>query len=127
MSRIANVRAKTPALQRGLQVNVELQGDRAVFYRVLQQGKTPQIALVLLNKGGTAQTFEVSQALQAGKWVSVTGGAAVDVAAGGKLTVAVPAHDVAVYVLDAPVTDATLKTSVERGMARARRHGAEAQ
>jgi glycosidase len=127
LSRIANVRAKTPALQRGLQVNVELQGDRAVFYRVLQQGKTPQIALVLLNKGGTAQTFEVSQALQAGKWVSVTGGAAVDVAAGGKLTVAVPAHDVAVYVLDAPVTDATLKTSVERGMARARRHGAEAQ
>ena len=127
LRRIANVRAKTPALQRGLQIDVELQGDRAAFYRVLQQGKTAQIALVLLNKGDTAQTFQVSQALQAGKWLAVTGGATVDVAAGGKLTVAVPAHDVAVYVLDAPVTDATLKTAVERGMARARRHGAEAQ
>jgi len=127
LRRIANVRAKTPALQRGLQIDVELKGDRAAFYRVLQQGKTAQIALVLLNKGDTAQTFEVAQALQAGKWVAATGGAAVDVVTGGKLTVAVPAHDVAVYVLDAPVTDMTLKTAVERGMARARRHGAEAK
>jgi glycosidase len=124
LRRIANVRAQTPALQRGLQVNVELQGDRAVFYRVLQQGKTQQIALVLLNKGRTPQVFDVREGMQPGQWTSVTGGSAIAVPAGGALRAEVPPHDVAVYVLDAPVSDARLRTEVERGMARARRHAA---
>ena len=116
------MRAKTPALQRGLQVNLELQGDRAAFYRVLQDGTTHQIALVLLNKGATPQRFEVGQALQAGRWVPAFGGDAITVVRGGKLETQVAPHDVAVFLLDAPVTDATLKTLVDRGMARARRH-----
>jgi cyclomaltodextrin glucanotransferase len=36
LKRIATLRANTPALQRGLQVNVEFEGDRAAFYRVLE-------------------------------------------------------------------------------------------
>lgn len=122
LRRIATLRAKTPALQRGLQVDIELQGDRAAFYRVLQDGKTQQIALVLLNKGAAPQRFEVREALQAGRWVPAFGGAAITVAQGGALEAQVGPHDVAVFLLDAPVTDATLKTLVERGMARARRH-----
>ena len=122
LRRIANVRAQTPALQRGLQVNVEMQGDRAAFYRVLQQGGKQQIALVLLNKGGEPATFSVRDGLQEGAWKSAFDGQVVNVAAGGTLDATVPAHDVAVYTLDAAVTDATLKAEVDRGMSRARRH-----
>jgi cyclomaltodextrin glucanotransferase len=112
-------------LQRGLQVNIELKGDRAAFYRVLQDGKTHQIALVLLNKGGTAQSFEVRQALESGRWVPAFGGAPIEAIPGGALHAVVAPHDVAVFVLDAPVSDATLKTLVDREMARARRHVAD--
>ena len=125
LRRIAKLRASTPALQRGLQVNIELKGDRAAFYRVLQDGKTHQIALVLLNKGGTAQSFEVRQALESGRWVPAFGGAPIEAIPGGALHAVVAPHDVAVFVLDAPVSDATLKTLVDREMARARRHVAD--
>ena len=54
LQRIAKLREATPALQRGLQVNERLQGDEAVFFRVLQQGEVAQTALVLLNKGDQA-------------------------------------------------------------------------
>ena len=59
LRRVARVRAATPALQRGLQVNVEMRGDRAVFYRVLQADGVNQIALVLLNKGDAEARFDV--------------------------------------------------------------------
>ena len=122
LRRVANVRAQTPALQRGLQVNVEMQGDRAAFYRVLQQGGKQQMALVLLNKGATPAAFSVRESLQPGAWKSAFDGQVVHVAAGGTLVATVPAHDVAVYTLDAAVTDATLKAEVDRAMSRARRH-----
>jgi cyclomaltodextrin glucanotransferase len=122
LRRIANLRAQTPALQRGLQVNVEMQGDHAAFYRVLQQGKTAQIALVLLNKGSAPADFSVRASMQPGQWKAALGGAAIDVPRGGTLDATVAPHDVAVYILDAPVSDPTLKTELDRGMARARRH-----
>jgi len=124
LKRIANLRAATPALQRGLQVDVEMQGDQAAFYRVLQEGKTAQIALVLLNKGAAPARFVVRQGLQAGMWKPAFGGAAIDVAVGGQLESTVAPHDVAVFLLDAPVTDASLKAQLDHGMARARRHEA---
>ena len=124
LKRIANLRAATPALQRGLQVDVEMQGDQAAFYRVLQEGKTAQIALVLLNKGATPARFVVRQGLQAGTWKPAFGGAAIDVAVGGQLESTVAPHDVAVFLLDAPVTDASLKAQLDHAMARARRHEA---
>lgn len=122
LRRIANVRKQVPALQRGLQVNVEMQGDRAAFYRVLQQGVTKQIALVLLNKGDTPAQFSVRESLQAGQWKNAFDATTVDVAAGGAIEATVAPHDVAVFVLDgATVTDATLTTELDRAMARARR------
>jgi cyclomaltodextrin glucanotransferase len=120
LRRIANLRAQTPALQRGLQVNIEMKGNRAAFYRVLQQGTTAQIALVLLNKDAAPAAFDLR--VQPGAWKPAFGGTAVNVAVGGTIATTVAPHDVAVYVLDAPVTDATLKTELDRGMSRARRH-----
>ena len=122
LRRIAQVRMQTPALQRGLQVNLALEGDGAAFYRVLQDGSARQIALVLLNKGDAPRKFAMREALEAGRWVPALGGAPIDVAPGGELAVEVAPHDVAVYVLGEPVRDPSLKTLLDRAMARARRH-----
>src|SRR5690606_16468124 len=42
LRRIARLRETTPALQRGLQVDVALRGDQAAFYRVYQHGGQAQ-------------------------------------------------------------------------------------
>jgi cyclomaltodextrin glucanotransferase len=121
LKRIATLRAATPALQRGLQLDVLLQGDRAAFYRVIQHGNTRQIALVLLNKGDAPAAFLVRELLQPGRWHPALGGSDIDVSAGGALAATVPAHDVAVYLLDAPVTEPALRAALDRAMADARR------
>jgi len=123
LQRIARLREATPALQRGLQVNERLQGNEAVFFRVLQQGDTAQTALVLLNKGDTARTFEVRRYLQAGTWRDALGGASQTVR--GSLTAEVPAHGVRVFLLDAQVEQTALqqqlKAAVDDQRARTRR------
>jgi cyclomaltodextrin glucanotransferase len=121
LRRIARVRAASIALQRGLQLNVELQGDRAAFYRVYQQGGRSQVALVLLNKGDAPARFEVREHLQAGRWRAAIAGGSTEVAAGAALTATVPAHGVEVFLLDAPVTDPRLRTALDPLMAGARR------
>ncbi|MET4679498.1 alpha-amylase family glycosyl hydrolase [Stenotrophomonas rhizophila] len=123
LQRIARLREATPALQRGLQVNERLQGDEAVFFRVLQQGDTAQTALVLLNKGDTPRSIEVRRYLQAGTWRDALGGARQTVT--GSLTAEVPAHGVRVFVLDAQVEQTALqqqlKVAVDDQRARTRR------
>ena len=121
LARIANIRASTPALQRGVQVDIELQGDRAAFYRVLQHAGTRQIALVLLNKGDAPQDFAIERMLQAGTWRSALEGGEIEVARGGKLEASVPAHGVQVFLLDAAVSDPALKAALDTAMAGARR------
>jgi len=118
---IARLRQQSPALQKGLQLNVRLQGDEAVFYRVYQHAGVNQIALVLLNKGDTPATFVVRDFLQPGHWRAAIGGVSQDVTAGGVLPATVPAHGVEVYLLDAPVTDARLRSALDPLMAGARR------
>jgi glycosidase len=123
LQRIARLREATPALQRGLQVNERLQGDEAVFFRVLQQGDTAQTALVLLNKGDTPRSIEVRRYLQAGTWRDALGGSSQTVT--GSLTAVVPAHGVRVFVLDAQVEQTALqqqlKVAVDDQRARTRR------
>ena len=121
LARIAKARAASPALQRGLQVNIELKGDRAAFYRVYQHGGERQIALVLLNKGDTAQDFAIERMLQAGTWHSALDGGTVEVARDGALGTSVPAHGVQVFLLDAQVTHPQLKAALDVAMAGARR------
>lgn len=114
LTRIARLRAGTPALQRGLQVNVLMQGDRAVFYRVLQHEGQRQIALVLLNKGDMPAKFEVREMLQPGRWRAALGDRDIDVRDGGELRATVAPHDVAVYLLDATPTQPELRAALER-------------
>ena len=120
LSRIANLRATSPALQRGLQLNIELKGDRAAFYRVYQHDGQHQIALVLLNKGDAPQRFEITSMLQAGRWQSALDGSTIDIAANGTLASDVAAHGVQVYLLDAPVSDPALRAALDTAMAGAR-------
>lgn len=118
---VARLRAATPALQRGLQLNLELQGDRAAFYRVLQDGNVEQIALVLLNKGDVPARFEVERYLQPGSWRAALAGNTIEVVEGGRLQATVPAHGVEVFVLDAPVRDPALAAALQPLMEGARR------
>ena len=116
LRRIARLRAETPALQRGLQVNLLLEGDRAAFYRVLQRAGTTQQALVLLNKGDAPATFDIDE-LQPGTWRAALGGEALEVGRDGLGTRVVPAHGVAVFVLDAAVRNAGLRAMLDKAMA----------
>ena len=120
LKRIANLRATTPSLQRGLQVNVLMEGDRAAFYRVLQHEGTQQIALVLLNKGAAPAAFEIGEMLQAGRWRGALGGGDVDVAEGDTLRATVPAHGVEVYLLDDAVSQPQLRVALDRAVIGAR-------
>ena len=117
LSRIAHVRAASPALQRGLQVNVELKGDRAAFYRVYQHEGVSQTALVLLNKGDAPAAFDMQRWLQPGTWRAAIGGGETKVRRGGSLKATVPAHGVEVFILDASVTQPQLRAELDRLMA----------
>ncbi len=61
MAEIANVRKSVPALQRGLQLNLEFTDDTAAFYRVYRYGDVSQTALVLLNKGDEWAEFDIDE------------------------------------------------------------------
>jgi glycosidase len=116
LKRVANLRARTPALQRGLMLVERMEGDQAAFYRVYQKDGAHQIALVLLNKGDEAARFHVTKYLQPGRWRAALGGEAIEVAEGGALEAGVGPHDVAVYLLDAPATRGDLTAELGRLM-----------
>ena len=86
-----------------------------MFYRVLQHGRTAQTALVLLNKGDTAQAFEVRRYLQAGTWRDALDGGTQVVRDVLKATL--PAHGVKVFVLDAGVRQPALQARLDAAMA----------
>ncbi|TKR31043.1 cyclomaltodextrin glucanotransferase [Luteimonas gilva] len=126
LARIAKLRAATPALQRGLQIDLELRGDRAAFYRVYQRGGVHQVALVLLNKGNAPARFEVRDKLQPGVWRGAFDGRTIEVAEGGALTADVPAHGVDVLLLDAPIVLPALRAVLVEAMGKSRRADAPA-
>lgn len=120
LKRIAQLRKSTPALQRGLQVNLEFAGDRAAFLRVLQHAEAQQTALVLLNKGDGETTFALDELMpgQSISWKSALDGSAVTAGADGAVRAVVPAHGVQVYVHDGALTDSALLARVEQAMTR---------
>ena len=120
LARIARVRAASPALQRGLQVNIELQGQRAAFYRVVQHAGQHQLALVLLNKGDAPERFELGALRQPGQWRNAFDGSPLVVTVGNTPAIEVPAHGVQVYLLDAEVTAPALANALDAAMAGAR-------
>ncbi|MEO8998853.1 MAG: alpha-amylase family glycosyl hydrolase [Rhodanobacter sp.] len=116
LKRIALLREKIPALQRGLMLPLRFAGNQAAFYRVYQQGDAHQIALVLLNKGDAAADFKISDFLQAGRWKPALGGNPIDVNEGGHLRANVGAHGVQIYLLDAAASRADLAAELTRLM-----------
>ena len=124
LARIATVRRATPALQRGLQVNLSMAGETAAFYRVLQEGGAAQTALVLLNKGDAPATLRVDRMLQPGRWTSRMTGTVHDIAQGAaSFELEVPAHGVDVLVLDSPVTAPALIEALDAAQRGARPRG----
>ncbi|WP_240473429.1 alpha-amylase family glycosyl hydrolase [Ferrimonas senticii] len=107
MMRIAKVRQQSVALQRGLMLPLEMQGDRAAFMRVYQHDGVAQQALVLLNKGNSKQRF--SHRLQAGDWQEALSAATSN----GVIEVELPANSVQVWLLDAPVMDSNLAEQLQ--------------
>jgi cyclomaltodextrin glucanotransferase len=101
LARIAGIRLGSVALQRGVQVNLQLQGDRAAFYRVYQKDGESQTALVLLNKGDQPADFRIAEFVSSGTWRDAANGEQIQVAAGGPvIETSVGPHDVRVLLLD---------------------------
>jgi glycosidase len=117
LSRIANVRKSTPALQRGLQLNVELAGNKAVFYRVLQHAGMAQTALVLLNKGDAAADFSISQYMQSGRWSSLLSDDSVKLNEDNLvLESQVPAHGVQVWLREGKISSSEMLEQLDKLM-----------
>ena len=116
LKRIATLRRESPALQRGLQLNLRMKGDEAVFYRVYQHEGVAQTALVMLNKGDAAASMSVSDNLQPGTWRDGFSGRKLKV--GKQLRMDVPAHGVRVLFFDRPLTRKDLRARLADSMAR---------
>lgn len=117
LSKIAHVRMNTPALQRGLQLNVDLRGNKAVFYRVLQDKGVTQTALVMLNKGDSPLSVNVDRYLQAGTWVEQLSNASRSIGEGDALNSTLAPHSAQVWVLNAPVSQADMEKALHQLMA----------
>lgn len=104
--RAAQLRQRLPALQRGLQFNLKLEGDEAAFYRVLQVEDTNQTALVLLNKSAEPRAIALGQHLQPGEWKDAESGEGIRI--GNEARIEVPANGLRVLLWEAPLTDAAL-------------------
>ncbi len=113
---VANLRQSLPALQRGVQINLDFQQDTAAFLRVLQLDGINQQALVMLNKGDRSAIVRAGQLVQPGRWRDVMTLAQVNVPSSGEVSVEVPAHGVRVFVLDQAVTHPPLLREVRQSV-----------
>ncbi|WP_421131465.1 alpha-amylase family glycosyl hydrolase [Alteromonas sp. A079] len=108
LTAISNVRKATPALQRGIQVNIMLEGHKAAFYRVVQTGTVQQTALVLLNKGNDSAPFNITKFVQEGEWEEQLTGAKQSVAKNASISTTVEPNGVQVWVKEGPINNALL-------------------
>jgi cyclomaltodextrin glucanotransferase len=108
LTTIANVRKNSIALQKGVQLNLDFNGNTASFYRVYQVDGVNQTALVLLNKGETAEQLTISL-LNEGVWQDAVTKENITVSAEqNALTLEVPAHGVKVLLLDEALSNPQL-------------------
>ena len=117
LARIARIRRESPALQRGLQHILELDGDRASFLRVYERGDEAETALVLLNKGDSTARFELERSLSEAVWRDAATGSTVTAARGESLPLEVPAHGVRVLLRSERLQHAKLRAKLDRAMA----------
>ncbi len=116
LQRIATLRRESVALQRGLQVNLKLDGDEAAFYRVFQGDGRAQTALVLLNKGDAARMIVVDAMVQPGLWRDAFDDGEVRI--GERIEVEVPAHGVRVLLRETPLDAPQLLAQLSKQMQR---------
>ena len=117
MAKIANVRKNTPALQRGLQLNLEFEGHIASFYRVLQLDGVAQTALVILNKDSQPSTVEITDFIQAGEWKSSMSNASYRIEKDNdSISVSVPANGVEVIIRNGEITSTALLAQLDNLM-----------
>ncbi len=122
LQRIANVRRQSVALQKGLQLDVLLDKDRAIFYRVYQHAGVNQSALVLLNKSGKQQTFSLKQFIEAGVWHSAINKNSTTISKNkARLNIRVPAHGVEVLLLNRALQNPVLIQKLDALMAEKQR------
>ena len=122
LSNIANLRKKSVALQRGLQVNLEFRKNTAAFLRVYQKDGERETALVLLNKGDDTAYFDISDWVFYGQWRLAGGEETLTIDATSAPTRAsVPPHGVTIYLSGDAITGADLKSKLQRLQARAAR------
>ena len=113
LARVATLRRDTPALQRGLQVNITFSADQAAFLRVLATAEQQQSALVVLNKSDASASVAVNRFVGGLAWRDALTGAAVPVTA-GRLALEVPAHGFVVLIADALSDDPALLAELAR-------------
>ena len=118
LTKIANVCKNTVALQRGVQVNLELNGHRAAFYRVVDTKDAKQTALVLLNKGNVAESFDVNDFMQSGEWKEQLSGKTQTVKQGDALTATVEPNGVQVWVREGKVSNSEILAQIKYQLAR---------
>ncbi len=115
LSKVANLRQKSVALQKGLQVNLKLEGHIASFLRVYQDSDQAQTALVLLNKGPEKSSISVNRWLNSGTWRDAFSGQRISVAeTEGQLTMGVPANGIRVLMFDGPVNNTDLTERLDQ-------------
>lgn len=118
LTKIANVRKNTVSLQRGVQVNIELNGHRAAFYRVIDNEDAQETALVLLNKGNSLESFDISEFMQSGEWVEQLTGQTLTVASSASLKTTVKPNGVQVWVRQGKVDNRDLFEQIKYQLAR---------
>jgi cyclomaltodextrin glucanotransferase len=122
LTRIANIRKNSIALQRGLQVYTKFGRRSASFFRVYQKDGVRQTALVLLNGGDEPVTMRFGQLPANGAWKDAVTGHAIQVDEGfGGLRAEVAPHGVRVYLSDAPLTHPGFVAMLEEAQATTRR------
>jgi cyclomaltodextrin glucanotransferase len=115
LARIAKIRQRSVAVQRGLQANIELGENTAAFFRVYEKDGVNQTALVLLNKGDDAAVYRVSQCLSYGSWRDAVRGEIFYVtAAQREIATELGAHEARVLLFDAATTDPGLLAELHR-------------
>lgn len=109
LTSIAHVRKNSVALQRGLQVNLDFNGDLASFYRVYQNNDDSQTALVLLNKGDNEAEFNIQKMLSTGSWTDAITGKEYKIDSSDlTLNTKVKGHGATVLLLNSPINNAEL-------------------
>lgn len=111
---IAKVRLNNIALQRGIQIPIEMQDDTAAFYRVYQHDGVNQTALVLLNKSDKSVSFTLPSDIQNGKWIDVIGKNNLQLISGQKIQI--KAHGVKVFTFDTELTSEALLRKLAHSM-----------